>query len=313
MTTAGAGAVRRDARLGTAATVTAALLFAVNGAVSKVILSTGIPAERLTELRTTCSAAGLALIVGLTAPRRLVPERRELPLLLLYGVAGLALVQWLYFVAIHRLPLGIALLIQFTGPVLVALWARYAWHEDVRRRMWGAILLTLVGLGFVAEAWSGLVLDGVGVLAGLGAAAALAVTFLAGQHGVRRRDPLSLACLALLTAAIAWAVAEPWWSFPFHLLTRTTSLHGHLSAVSLPVWALCVWMVVLGSIVPFTVSLVGLRHLPVTVVGVIATLEPVAATAIGWLWLGETLDGWQLAGSAIVLGGIVLAETARRA
>ena len=68
----------------------------------------------------------------------------------LYGLFGFALVQWLYFVAINRLPIGIGLLFEFTAPVLIALWARFVWHEPVRRRVWPALGLVLVGLSLVA-------------------------------------------------------------------------------------------------------------------------------------------------------------------
>lgn len=293
-------------------TLASATLFAVNGTVSKVILGTGISPLRLSELRATCGAVGLALGLALLTPARLRLTRREIPFLLFYGVCGFALVQWLYFVAIHRLPIGIGLLLEFTAPVLVALWARFAWHEHVRRRVWAALALSLAGLVLVAEVWSGFSLDGIGVAAGLVDAVALALYFLVGERGVGRRDPTSLVCYSLLFAALFWAVTQPWWSFPFGKLSGSTSLHGHFAGTSLPVWLLYLWLVVLGTILPFALSIGALRHLPATTVGIVATFEPVAASVVAWLWLGESLDAAQLVGGLTVLAGIVLAETARR-
>ena len=103
----------------------------------------------------------------------------------------------------------------------------------------------------------------------------------------------------------------PWWSFPVHAFTRSTSLHGHLHAVHLPVWTLAAWMIVLGTIAPFFLLVSALRHLSATRVGIVAMLEPVAGALVAWAWLGETFDGVQLAGAAVVLTGIVLAQTAR--
>src|SRR5262245_32381905 len=144
-------ALRRP-RLGLVMTLTAACLWAVNGAVSKVILiSTGISSLRLSELRATAACAGLALGLLVLAPRRLRFGRADIPFLAFYGICGFALVQWLYFVAIKHLPIGIALLIQFTGPVLVALWVRLVWREPVRRRVWAALAFALSGLALVAE------------------------------------------------------------------------------------------------------------------------------------------------------------------
>jgi threonine/homoserine efflux transporter RhtA len=111
---------------------TASALFAVNGTVSKLILTgSAITSLRLTELRATGAFAGLAAFLIVTAPRLLRVAREEVALLVFYGIVGFALVQWLYLVAIERLPIGIGLLLEFTAPVLVALWARLVWHEPV--------------------------------------------------------------------------------------------------------------------------------------------------------------------------------------
>ena len=144
-----------------------------------------MPSLRLTELRATGAFVGLAAFLALTAPGRLRVSRDEVALLVVYGIVGFALVQWLYFVAIERLPIGIGLLLEFTAPVLVALWARLVWHEPVRRRVWAALALALAGLTLVAQVWEDVTLDAVGVAAGLLAAGALATYYLAGEHSDR--------------------------------------------------------------------------------------------------------------------------------
>ena len=174
-----------------------------------------------------------------------------------YGVVGFALVQWLYFVAIERLPIGIGLLLEFTAPVLVALWARLVWHEPVRRRVWTALALALSGLALVAEVWEDVRLDAVGVAAGLVAAGSLAIYFLAGEHATAQRDALSLTCLSFGVATGFWAIVQPWWGFPFDALGESVSLQGGLESVTAPVWALCVWMIVLGTIFPYVLSARG--------------------------------------------------------
>ena len=131
---------RRPA-LGYAMLLVAATLFAVNGSVSKVILASDISPLRLTEVRLTGAALCLLLVLALVRPASLRLRRNELVFLICFGVGGLALTQWLYFIAIHRLPIGIALLIQFLAPLIVALWARYVMHRPVRRRIWVALAL----------------------------------------------------------------------------------------------------------------------------------------------------------------------------
>jgi drug/metabolite transporter (DMT)-like permease len=307
-----ATAAARRPRLGYAMAVAAAVLFAINGTVSKVILTgSSMTTLPLTQLRATGAFACLAAFLLLTAPGKLRVAREELALLAFYGVVGFAAVQWLYFVAIERLPIGIGLLLEFTAPVLVALWARTVWHEPVRRRVWAALALALAGLALVAEVWEDVRLDAVGVAAGLVAAAALATYFLAGEHQTGRRDPLSLTCLSLGVAALFWAIVQPWWLFPFSALGETVSLQGELESLNAPVWLLCLWMIVPGTILPFALSLGALSHLPATRVSIVAMVEVVLAAFVAWVWLGETLSTAQLLGGGVVLVGVVLAQTAR--
>jgi drug/metabolite transporter (DMT)-like permease len=155
---------RRQPLLGYAMVLTAATLWAVNGTVSKVILASGdISAPRLAEVRATGSFAGLLLALAILRPASLRVSRAELPFLVAFGVLGLALVQWFYFAAIERLEIGIALLIQYTAPLLVALWARFVLREPVRPRLWVALILALGGLVLIVDIWRGLTLDGLGV------------------------------------------------------------------------------------------------------------------------------------------------------
>jgi len=291
--------------------VAASILFGLNGAVSKTILAAGLDSLRLTEARCTGALAGLAAIVLATRPRALRASRRELLFLATFGVLGVALVQLFYFLAIHRLEIGVSLVIQYLGPLLVALWARFVVKEPVRRRIWAALGLALGGLSLVVDLWRGVSLDGLGVAYALIAAVAFAGYLLLAEHAVGRRDPVSLLCFGFLFASVFWALVQPWWSFPFEVPAARTSLGGHLASLHLPVWALIAWMVVAGTIVPFFLIVGALRHLPATRVGIIAMLEPVVGAVVAFAWLDETLGGEQLVGGAIVLAGIVLAQTSR--
>jgi drug/metabolite transporter (DMT)-like permease len=302
----------RHPRLGYGMAFTAATLWAVNGVISKVIIeSGGIAAPRLTEVRTTGAFLILAAALALVRPESLRVRRSELPVLLTFGVLGLAFVQWFYFEAISRLDIGVALLIQYIAPVLVALWARFAYHEPVRRRIWAALALSILGIALLVELWSGLTLDGLGVAAALGSAVTFAVYILSAEQAVTRRDPVSLVCYGFLLASIFWAVLQPWTSFPVERVDESVSLLGRLEDLSLPVWLLMGWMVVLGTIVPFALLAAALRHIPASRAAITAMFEPVAATVFAYAWLGESLTAFQLIGALVVLGAILLAQTAR--
>jgi drug/metabolite transporter (DMT)-like permease len=279
--------------------VASGALFAVNGTVSKLILRAGLDAPRLTELRATGACLGLLVLSLVTRPgvKRLAVTRRELPLLVGYGLAGFFLVPMLYFVAISRLPVGIALLFEYTAPLLVALWARFGQHQPVRPRLWLGLALSLAGLAAVAEVWRDVRLDRVGVAAGLGAAALLACYYLLGARGVAGRDTLSLTWWAFAVAASAGALVRPWWTFPYRILAGT--------------WPLVLYLVLAGTIASYLLVAAALRHLPPTSAGIIGMVEPVIASAVAWLVLGERLNPAQLTGGALILIGVVLAETAR--
>ncbi|WP_130511483.1 EamA family transporter [Krasilnikovia cinnamomea] len=299
----------RRPTLGVAMVLASGALFAVNGTVSKLVLRAGVPAPQLTLLRAAGAFAGLLVLSLLISPgpRRLTLRRHEVPLLLVYGVSGFCLVPMLYFVAISRMPVGIALLFEYMAPLLVALWARFGQHQPVRPRLWAGLVLSLAGLGCVAEVWGDLSLDGLGVAAGLGAAVLLAFYYVLGARGVQHRDTLSLTTWAFAAATAAGLLIRA--------LTPGTADWSALSRseAGIPVALLCCSVVLFGSIVPYLLVAGALRHLPATSVGILGMVEPVIAAAVAWLALGsgEALNAAQLAGGTLVLAGVTLAETAR--
>ncbi|SFF22704.1 EamA family transporter [Blastococcus tunisiensis] len=298
--------------LGYGLTLAAAGFFAVNGTVSALALEAGISAPRLTALRCTGAAVGLLAVLLVVSPGRLRVSRRELPLLAVLGVIGIAMTQYLFYVAIGRLPVGIALVFEFTGTVFIALYVWLVRREKVRSRVWLALVLSLSGLALVTEIWTGGgSLDAVGVAAGLGAALALATYYLIGERGTVTRDPVTLTCWAFVAAAVFWAVAAPWWQFDAGVLARSVPVS--IGSLELPLWVLVAWIAVMGAIMPFWLSIAALRHLPPTAAGLVATAEPVLASVVAWLWVEQVLSGWQIVGGAVVLTGILLAQTARTA
>jgi drug/metabolite transporter (DMT)-like permease len=305
------GRLDERAGLGYLMVAVAATLFAVNGTISKVVLGSGLSPLELTQIRSSGAALGFLVFLLLFARRRLRVGRRELLFLAVFGITGVAFVQWLYFVAIEHLPVGIALLIQFTGPLLVALFARFVYHERIRRRVWLALVFCLTGLAVVVEAWAGIAFSTVGITAASGAAFALAAYVLMAERERRHRDPASLSFYGFLFAALFWAIVQPLWEFPWDALGDTVSLQGNLAQHTAPVWLLVTFVVLVGTMITFSLLTGALRHIPATRASIVATLEPVVATVVAWLWLEESFGAAQLVGGAVVLAGILLAQTAR--
>jgi drug/metabolite transporter (DMT)-like permease len=297
--------------LGVGLILAAAGLFAVNGTVSKLVLESGLSSLRLVEIRCAAAALVFAAIAVARRPGSLRIGARELSFVAVYGVVGLAMVQWLYFVAIARMPVSVALLIEFTSPLLIALWVRFVRLGAVGRRVWWALGMVIGGLALVAEVWTGLRLDGIGLLAAGLAALSLAAYYLLGERGLAERDPFSLAAWSFAAAGVFWSLLQPWWSYPFYRLAGTLDVPVGAGAVEMPAWLLVGWIVLLGTVAPFGLVLAGLGRIGATRVGLVGTAEPPLAGLVAWLVLGETLSPVQLLGAAVVLAGIVLAESAR--
>src|SRR5438128_254798 len=145
-------------------------------------------------------------------------------------------------------------------------------------------------LMLIVEVWHGGKLSAAGVAAAGLAAITYATYVLLAERGVRRRDPLSLSAWGFLFATLFWSVLAPWWNFPAGRVGDDVSLLGNLASAHLPVWSLMVWMVVLGTIVPFALVVGALRHITATRAGITAMLEPVVAIRLVRAARGHSAD-----------------------
>ena len=308
-----APAVRRPI-VGYGLYLAAAALFGFNGTVSKTLLATGITAARLSQLRATLAFLVLLVAVLVTNRSSLrIRSMRELRLLAGYGIAGVMLTQYMYFASIHRIPVGISLIIEFTAPFMVALWMRVARGVPVGRRVLLGMLVAFGGLVLIAQVWNGFQLDTLGVLYAWGAAIALAIYFVLGEAATQapyQRDPLSVTMYGFAASTLVWAVLQPWWSFPWQQLSGLSepwsSAHWRV-----PLWLLVCSMVLLGTVVTFWLVVSSFRHITAAQASSFGMAEPVLASVIAWLLIGEALNGWQVTGIAVAALGILVAERSR--
>jgi drug/metabolite transporter (DMT)-like permease len=291
----------------------AALMFASNGIASKLLLNDYISAWRLAQVRSISTFIILAAYITWRAPKTLRITKREVPRLAALGIIGIAAVNGAYFLAISRMHVSIALLIEFTAPVWIVLYLRFVRKKHVPNEMWAALFLALLGLAFVAQVWQGLTLDGIGVLAALGAAFALAFFFLAGEGITSQRDVQSVTMWGFGFAALGWSLLMPIWSFPFDVFTVSIPLEGALDGYSAPGWVLILYVVLIGTVVPYLLTLNGLRNLSASTTSAFGMLEPIFAGAVAWFWFNESWTVIQLIGGVIVIAGIYMADRARSA
>jgi drug/metabolite transporter (DMT)-like permease len=302
---------RRTAVVGVGMYLLAAILFAFNGSVSKTVMNAGLDPVAITELRNAGALVVLFIYILLRNPSSMRVRKGEWLFLIAYGVLAFAVVQFLYFFTISRLPVGIGTLLAFLAPVVVALWIRFGRHQPVRPRLWYAIGFTIAGLALVAQVPPGTTIDVVGVIAGLLLAITLSLYWLLGEAGQRTRDPLSLTMWGFVFATVAWSVMAPWWNFPWAVLSDP-SVPLRPEWPAFPVWMMMIWVVLLGTIAPFLLVLGSLKRIGAQRAGIVGTTEPLWAFLLAFIFLGETITGIQMIGAFVVFTGVVIAETARK-
>ncbi|SDK24395.1 EamA family transporter [Streptomyces indicus] len=296
----------RGRSVGLTLALVSALAFGGSGVAAKPLIVAGLDPLHVVWLR----VAGAALVMLPLAwkHRRLLVQRPAL--LAGFGLFAVAGVQACYFAAISRIPVGVALLIEYLGPALVLCWIRFVQRRHVTRAAAVGVVLAVGGLACVVEVWAGLSFDAIGVLLGLGAAVCQAGYFILGDHGSdsgeEAPDPLGVIAYGLLIgAAVITVIARPW-SMDWSVLTSSVDMNGS-SVYGL--WLLG-WIVLLATVLAYGTGVVSVRRLSPQVAGVVACLEAVVATVLAWIMLGEHLSAPQIVGGAVVLVGAFIAQSA---
>jgi drug/metabolite transporter (DMT)-like permease len=268
-------------------------------------------AFRLTQIRSTGAALILLTFALIKGKDQLRARRDELKDLIIFGVVGVAAVTSFYFFAIKYLFVSVALIIEFTASIWIALYLKFVKKKHISPIMWVGIACAFSGLILVSQIWSSSSLSPIGVLAALADAIALSYYFLTADRLTQTRSSLSLMTWGIGVAAIFWTIILPWWNFPFEYLTKSFSLSGNLSNYNAPGWVLILWIIIVGTVIPYLLTVTGIRELSAGTSSVIGMIEPIFAGVIAWILLNEALSGIQLIGCVVVLFGIYLADKAR--
>jgi len=287
--------------------------FALGGVAAKVLREANMDAFRLTQIRSTGAALILLTFAIIKGKDQLRARRDELKDLIIFGVVGVAAVTSFYFFAIKYLFVSVALIIEFTASIWIALYLKFVKKKHISPIMWVGIACAFSGLILVSQIWSSSSLSPIGVLAALADAIALSYYFLTADRLTQTRSSLSLMTWGIGVAAIFWTIILPWWNFPFEYLTKSFSLSGNLSNYSAPGWVLILWIIIVGTVIPYLLTVTGIRELSAGTSSVIGMIEPIFAGVIAWILLNEALSGIQLIGCVVVLVGIYLADKARAA
>ncbi len=296
------------ARAGYLAVSAAAILWAAGATVAGRMFERDASPIELTAARAWIALLGLSaflLVRRGRAQRPRVPAARAALGTIVFFGASIAAANAMYYLAISRLPVAIAIVIQYTAPGLVVLWTALAERRAPSRRVVGALALAFAGVGLLAElpeviARGNLTLDAWGIAAALGSSVAFSIYMLTGE----RVGPVYGSAGALVRG---FAVASAFW-------VVFLAFRGRPDTLLDPSFAGGIAFVGVGAtIAPFLLFLWGLGFVGASRAGIVSTLEPVAAAVFAFVWLDQTLGGVQIAGAVMVIAGITIVQSERPA
>ena len=251
--------------------------------------------DELLIFRTSLAALLLFVWLGLSSRQLLSVSPRDLPSFALLGIVGLAANQGLYYLSLTLVSVGYALLIQYLAPIFLMIYGVLTKTERMTRgkiiaactAIMGCTLMVLGQRGGIAR------VSLAGTLCALGSALGFAFYTAYGKRVLARHDSRTMMAYAFLFAGLMWSIIRPLWTLPWsHYDFKTLALFLYLAAAA--------------TVIPFGLFLASLRHLEPSRSSITSMLEPVFASTVAWLWLGEKMEPLQVLGGFAVLGGIFL-------
>ena len=229
--------------------------------------------------------------------------RREWGQVLAFGLLAVALPQLAFFYAVGHLSVGVALMLEYLGMVLVVVW-----QCVLGRRLPGpmtavGVVLALVGLALVLDVFGGVQVDGIGVAWGLLAAVGLASYFLmSGRTHETALPPLALAGGGLVVGAVAFAVLGATGVLPMEFNTAAAQLSGF----SMPWWVAVLELGVIAAATPYVTGITATRVLGAKLASFVGLSEVLFTVLFAWLLLAELPRPVQLVGGLFILAGVVV-------
>ncbi len=291
-------------KAGYAAVSAAAVLWAVGGTYASRLIHQGASFVELTEARAWITALTL-LVVAASKRRTRDRTGRVNPLLVILFGCSIAGANFSYYASLSRLPVAIAITVQYTAPGLVVLWAAVAERKRPGTRVLASLLAAVIGVALLAElprvVVSGhLRLDGVGLGFSIFAAFAFATYMASGERMARALGSQGSVLRGFLVSSVLWIVVQAFRGRPDTLLNPRF-------------WPGIAFLAVATTIAPFSLFVWGLERVRASDAGIVSTLEPLTATLLAFVWLGQSLSLMQTVGAALVIVGIGIVQAERPA
>lgn len=300
--------VPRTTGAGIALALTSAVSFGLSGSLARALMDTGWSPAAAVAMRVTIAA--LVLVVpGLMAVRGqfrvLLTNTRTI---VVYGLLAVAGAQLLYFLAVSRLDVGVALLIEYTAPVAVVLfmWA-FRGQKPGPLTFVGAGIAA-VGLVLLLDVLSGASVDALGVLFALGAMVGAATYFVISADDTSGLPPITLAAGGLVFAAVAFWLAAVVGLLPMTMTTQAVTF----TLGTVPWWVPVLALGLVTAALAYVTGIAAARHLGSRLASFVALSEVAAGLVFAWILLDQQPKPVQLLGAFLVLGGVVVVKLGER-
>jgi drug/metabolite transporter (DMT)-like permease len=296
--------------VGLALAVVSAVTFGLSGPFAKALTDAGWSANGAVLVRMGGAAAVLLVILALIRPGVLAAVRADGPALVLYGVLAVAGVQVAFFNALLYVPVAVALLLEFLGPILVLAWVWLVRRQRLGPRTLLGAVVALFGLSLVVQIWTGVELRWEGIAWGLAAAVCQASYFLVADRAGSSTPPLVLAGVGMTLGTVVVALLGVVGVLPIVIDTATTGVL--LAGVDVG-WPLAATLLVLiSSVIAYLAGVAAIARIGAPRGSLVALLEVVASAVASWLLLGQVPTPVQAVGGALILSGVAMTITTRR-
>jgi drug/metabolite transporter (DMT)-like permease len=277
--------------------------FSTSGSFGTPLIHAGWSPGAAITIRVGVAGVLLAVPAALTLRGQWGLLRRNLGLIAGYGLVAIAGCQLFYFNALATLTVGVALLLEYLGMVMVVAWLWIRHHQRPRRLTLCGTGLSIAGLVLVLDVFGDAVrIDLVGVLWALAAAVGLAAYFVLSSHASGGLPPLALASSGLLVAAAALLLVGLVGIMPLHASSVDVALAGH----ELPWWVPIIGLSIVAATVAYAAGVNGMRILGPKLGSFVSLAEVLFAVLFAWILLGQLPALVQLTGGALIVGGVAL-------
>lgn len=281
--------------------IVAAICWAVSGTSGKYLFQQGLTPYDLVQIRLILSVIVLGAYLGIFKPRLLKISKKDILYFAGLGMLGMGMVQFTYFYAISKIPVASAILLEYLAPSVIAFYGIVILREKPKILTILALIGATCGCYLVVGAYNVnfLSMNKQGVIAGIGSAFAFALYSIYGEKGMRRFHPWTVLFYALFFACLLWNVIYP----PFRSF--------FYRSFGLTEWMLILYIVVLGTVIPFGLYFEGINLIRASRASITATLEPITAAVISWIFLGEKLEMLQITGGILVILSVILLQVGK--